>query len=83
VLRVRGTNKGIAVKTDCNGRYTYLDPLNGGRIAVAESARNVACTGARPKAITNCLNFGNPRKPAVYYQLSQAIKGMGEACTVL
>src|SRR4029078_10642843 len=69
VLRIRDTTKGIAVKTDCNGRYTYLDPLNGGRIAVAESARNVACTGARPKAITNCLNFGNPRKPSVYYQL--------------
>ncbi len=83
VLRIRDTTKGIAVKTDCNGRYTYLDPLNGGRIAVAESARNVACTGARPKAITNCLNFGNPRKPAVYFQLSQAIKGMGEACTAL
>jgi len=83
VLRIRGTDKGIAVKTDCNGRYTYLDPLNGGRIAVAEAARNVACTGARPRAITNCLNFGNPRKPAVYFQLSQAIKGMGEACTAL
>jgi phosphoribosylformylglycinamidine synthase len=83
VLRVRGTNKGIAVKTDCNGRYTYLDPLNGGRIAVAEAARNVACTGARPRAITNCLNFGNPRKPAVYYQLREAIKGMGEACSTL
>jgi phosphoribosylformylglycinamidine synthase II len=83
VLRVRGTSKGIAVKTDCNGRYTYLDPLNGGRIAVAEAARNVACTGARPKAITNCLNFGNPRKPSVYYQLREAIRGMGEACTAL
>ena len=83
VLRIRGTSRGIAVKTDCNGRYTYLDPLNGGRIAVAEAARNVACTGARPKAITNCLNFGNPRKPSVYYQLREAIKGMGEACTAL
>ena len=83
VLRIRGTNKGVAVKTDCNGRYTYLDPLNGGRIAVAEAARNVASTGARPRAITNCLNFGNPRKPAVYYQLTQAIKGMSEACTAL
>jgi phosphoribosylformylglycinamidine synthase len=83
VLRIRGTDKGIAVKTDCNGRYVYLDPLNGGRIAVAEAARNVACTGARPRAITNCLNFGNPRKPAVYHQLTQAIKGIGEACTAL
>ena len=83
VLRIRGTTRGIAVKTDCNGRYVYLDPLNGGRIAVAEAARNVACTGARPKAITNCLNFGNPRKPAVYFQLSEAIKGIGEACSAL
>jgi phosphoribosylformylglycinamidine synthase len=83
VLRIRDTTKAIAVKTDCNGRYTYLDPLNGGRIAVAEAARNVACTGARPKAITNCLNFGNPRKPGVFFQLREAIKGMGEACTVL
>ena len=83
VLRIRGTNKAISVKTDCNGRYTYLDPRVGGRIAVAEAARNVAATGARPKAITNCLNFGNPRKPAVFYQLSEAIAGMGEACRVL
>ena len=83
VLRIRGTSKAIAVKTDCNGRYTWLDPLNGGRIAVAEAARNVACTGARPMAITNCLNFGNPRKPGVYYQLREAIKGMGEACSAL
>jgi phosphoribosylformylglycinamidine synthase len=83
VLRIRGTTRGVAVKTDCNGRYVYLDPLNGGRIAVAEAARNVACTGARPRAITNCLNFGNPRKPAVYHQLTEAIKGIGEACLVL
>jgi phosphoribosylformylglycinamidine synthase len=83
VLRIRGTSKAIAVKTDCNGRYTWLDPLNGGRIAVAEAARNVACTGARPMAITNCLNFGNPRKPGVYFQLREAIKGMGEACLAL
>ena len=83
VLRVRGTDKAIAVKTDCNGRYTYLDPRNGGRIAVAEAARNVACTGARPLAITNCLNFGNPRRPEVFFQLSEAIAGMGEACRAL
>ncbi|MEO8194146.1 MAG: phosphoribosylformylglycinamidine synthase subunit PurL [Gemmatimonadales bacterium] len=83
VLRIRGTTKAIALKTDCNGRYTYLDPRLGGRIAVSEAARNVACTGARPMAITNCLNFGNPRKPAVYYQLREAIRGMGEACTAL
>jgi len=83
VIRVRGTRKALALKTDCNGRYVYLDPRVGGRIAVAEAARNVACTGARPMAITNCLNFGNPRRPEVYYQLTEAIAGMGEACTAL
>ena len=80
VLRVRGTNKAIAVKTDCNGRYVYLDPRVGGRIAVAEAARNVACTGARPMAITNCLNFGNPTRPEVFFQFKEAVAGMGEAC---
>ncbi|HEY4672259.1 MAG TPA: phosphoribosylformylglycinamidine synthase subunit PurL, partial [Gemmatimonadaceae bacterium] len=83
VLRVRGTNKAIAVKTDCNGRYVYLEPRVGGRIAVAEAARNVACTGARPMAITNCLNFGNPTKPEVFYQFKEAVAGMGEACRAL
>ncbi|CAN5133818.1 phosphoribosylformylglycinamidine synthase subunit PurL [soil metagenome] len=83
VLRLRHTDKAIAVKTDGNGRYVYLDPRTGGRIAVAEAARNVACTGARPMAITNCLNFGNPRKPEVYYQLREAVAGMGEACRAL
>ncbi|MGH7652467.1 MAG: phosphoribosylformylglycinamidine synthase subunit PurL [Gemmatimonadaceae bacterium] len=83
VLRIRGTNKAIAVKTDCNGRYTYLDPRAGGRIAVAEAARNVACTGARPMAITNCLNFGNPSRPEVFFQLREAVAGMGEACRAL
>jgi phosphoribosylformylglycinamidine synthase len=83
VLRVRGTNKAIAVKTDCNGRYVYLDPRVGGRIAVAEAARNVACTGARPMAITNCLNFGNPTRPEVFYQFREAVAGMGEACRAL
>ncbi len=83
VLRIRGTNKGIAVKTDCNGRYVYLDPRVGGRIAVAEAARNVACTGARPMAITNCLNFGNPTRPEVFFQLKEAVAGMGEACRAL
>ncbi|MFL5639473.1 MAG: phosphoribosylformylglycinamidine synthase subunit PurL [Gemmatimonadaceae bacterium] len=83
VLRVRGTNKAISLKTDCNGRYVYLDPRMGGRIAVAEAARNVACTGARPLAITNCLNFGNPTRPEVFYQLKEAVAGMGEACRAL
>jgi phosphoribosylformylglycinamidine synthase subunit PurL len=83
VLRIRGTSKAIAVKTDCNGRYVYLDPRVGGRIAVAEAARNVACTGARPMAITNCLNFGNPTKPEVFFQLREAVAGIGEACRAL
>ena len=83
VIRIRGTRKGLALKTDCNGRYVYLDPRVGGRIAVAEAARNVACSGARPMAITNCLNFGNPGRPEVYYQLTEAIAGIGEACTAL
>lgn len=83
LIRVRGTNKALALKTDCNGRYVYLDPRTGGRVAVAEAARNVACTGARPMAITNCLNFGNPGRPEVYFQLSEAIAGIGEACEAL
>jgi phosphoribosylformylglycinamidine synthase len=83
VIRVRGTNKALACKTDCNGRYVYLDPRVGARIAVAEAARNVACTGARPMAITNNLNFGNPRRPEVYFQLREAVAGMAEACNAL
>ena len=83
VLRLRGTRKAIAVKVDGNGRYVHLDPRVGGRIAVAECARNVACTGARPLAITNCLNFGNPTRPPVYYQLREAIRGIGDACAAL
>jgi phosphoribosylformylglycinamidine synthase len=83
VVRIRDTNRALAIKTDGNGRYTYLDPRMGGRIAVAEAARNVACVGGRPMAITNCLNFGNPTRPEVYYQLREAIAGMGEACRAL
>ncbi|CAN5587194.1 phosphoribosylformylglycinamidine synthase subunit PurL [soil metagenome] len=83
VVRIRGTDKAIALKTDCNGRYAYLDPREGARIAVAEAARNVACSGARPMAITNNLNFGNPKRPEVYFQLKEAIAGMGEACLAL
>ena len=83
VVRLRHTSKALALKTDCNGRYVYLDPRMGARIAVAEAARNVACVGGRPKAITNNLNFGNPRKPEVYFQLREAVAGLGEACTVL
>ncbi|MDZ7630382.1 MAG: AIR synthase related protein [Gemmatimonadaceae bacterium] len=83
VVRLRGTSKALALKTDCNSRYVYLDPRMGGRIAVAEAARNVACTGGRPMAITNCLNFGNPKKPEVFFQFREAVFGMGEACTAL
>jgi len=80
VIRIKGSKKGIAMKTDCNSRYVYLNPLKGGKIAVAECARNIACSGARPLAITNCLNFGNPYKPEVYFQFKTSAEGMGEAC---
>ena len=88
VLRVRDeeghlTGKAIALTTDGNGRLCYLDPFNGGALAVAEAARNLVCTGARPLALTNCLNFGNPEKADVYYQLEQAIEGMAAAARAL
>src|SRR5262249_21565937 len=83
VIRIRDTDRALACKTDCNGRYVYLDPRMGAQIAVCEAARNVACTGARPMAITNNLNFGNPRRPEVYFQLREAVRGMGDACTAL
>jgi phosphoribosylformylglycinamidine synthase len=83
VIRLRGTRKALALKVDCNGRYVSLDPRMGARIAVAEAARNVACAGGRPMAITNNLNFGNPKKPEVYYQLREAVRGLGEACEAL
>ncbi len=73
----------IALSTDGNGRLTYLDPFNGGALAVAEAARNCACAGAKPAALTNCLNFGNPEKPAIYYQMVEAINGMAEAARAL
>ncbi len=80
VIRIKGTRKGLAMKTDCNSRYVYLNPKAGGAIAVAECARNIACSGARPLAVTNCLNFGNPYKPEVYFQFKTAVEGMGDAC---
>lgn len=80
VIYIKDTNKALAAKTDCNGRYVYLNPKEGTKIAVAESARNVVCSGGTPLAITNCLNFGNPYKPEVYWMFKQAIEGMGEAC---
>ena len=72
--------KALAVTTDCNSRYVFADPYKGAMIAVSEAARNIVCSGGEPVAITNCLNFGNPYNPEVYYQFVDAIKGMGEAC---
>ena len=83
VVRVRGTSKGVAVSTDCNGRFLALDPRTGAAMAVAEAARNVVATGATPAALTDCLNFGNPEKPDVAYQLEEAIIGLSEAARVL
>jgi phosphoribosylformylglycinamidine synthase II len=83
VLRIQGTGKAIAMTTDGNGRYCYLNPYIGGAIAVAEAARNLACSGARPLALTNCLNMGNPEKNDVYYQLKECIAGMSRACKEL
>ncbi len=83
LIRVKGTQKGIAVSTDCNSLYVYLDPLEGGKIAVAEAARNVVCSGAKPIGVTNCLNFGNPMKPEIFWQFHQAVSGMIESCTAL
>ncbi len=80
VIRIGGSDKAIAAATDCNGRYCYLNPYEGAKAAVAEAARNVACSGATPIAITNCLNFGNPHKPEVYYGFSECIRGMKDAC---
>jgi phosphoribosylformylglycinamidine synthase len=83
LIRVKGTKKGIAVSTDCNSLYVYLDPHEGGKIAVAESARNVVCSGAKPIGVTNCLNFGNPMKPEIFWQFHQAVSGMIESCAAL
>ena len=83
VLRVKGTGKGLALVADGNGRYCYLDPYRGGAQAVAEAARNLACVGAEPLAITDCLNLGNPERPDVFYQLKEVIRGMAHACRVL
>ena len=80
VIYLKDTNKALAANTDCNGRYVYLNPKRGAKIAVAESARNIVCSGGEPLAITNCLNFGNPYKPEVYWTFKEAIEGMGEAC---
>ncbi len=83
VLRVKGTRKGISLTTDGNGRYCYLEPRWGGMIAVAEAARNLVCTGAEPLAVTDCLNYGNPEKPEVFYTFRESVAGMAEACEKL
>ncbi len=80
LVLVKETGKGLAVTVDCNGRYVHADPYVGAMIAVAEAARNIACTGGEPCGVTNCLNFGNPYDPEVYWQFAQVIKGMGDAC---
>ncbi len=80
IIRIKGTKKGLAMTTDCNSRYAYLYPYYGGAIAVSEAARNIACTGATPIGVTNCLNFGNPYDPEVFYQFKEAVRGMGDAC---
>lgn len=80
VVEVRGTKKALALTTDCNPRYVYADPETGCAIAVAEAARNIICAGGNPSAVTNCLNFGNPYNPEVYWQFVHAIKGMSSAC---
>ncbi|WP_019121725.1 phosphoribosylformylglycinamidine synthase subunit PurL [Brevibacillus massiliensis] len=83
VVMIRGTRKALAMSTDCNGRYVYLDPETGGAIAVAEAARNVVCAGAEPLAVTDCLNFGSPDKPEVFWQFEKAVDGMSAACRAL
>ncbi len=83
VIRIKGSQRGIASAIDCNPRYCYLDPYFGAQHAVAESSRNVSCSGATPRGATNCLNFGNPQKPAGYYQLDRAVSGMADACRAL
>jgi phosphoribosylformylglycinamidine synthase II len=83
VVTIRGTRKGLAMTTDCNGRYVYLDPEVGGKIAVAEAGRNIVCSGAEPLAITDNLNFGSPEKPEVFWQMEKSVDGMAEACRVL
>src|ERR1700686_1992993 len=80
VVRIKGTDRALALSVDGNGRYCHLDPYRGAMLAVAEAARNVACAGARPLGATNCLNFGNPERPAIMWQFARAVAGIGEGC---
>ncbi|MCM3548634.1 phosphoribosylformylglycinamidine synthase II [Niallia circulans] len=83
VIRIRGTNKALAMTTDCNSRYLYVDPEMGGKIAIAEAARNLVCSGAKPLGVTDCLNYGNPEKPEIFWQLEKSTDGLSEACREL
>ena len=83
VLRIRGTNKALAMTTDCNTRFLYLDPFTGGQMAVAEAARNLVCSGAEPLGVTDCLNYGSPDKPEIYWELERSTDGLSEACREL
>jgi phosphoribosylformylglycinamidine synthase subunit PurL len=83
VVRIKGTNRALALSTDCNSRFVYLDPYAGAQLAVAEAARNVACAGAVPIGATNCLNFGNPERPDIMWQFARAVAGLGDACRAL
>jgi phosphoribosylformylglycinamidine synthase subunit PurL len=83
VVRIKGTDRALAMSVDGNGRYCYLDPYRGAVLAVAEASRNVACAGARPLGATNCLNFGNPERPEIMWQFARAVEGIGAACRAL
>src|SRR6185295_16002959 len=83
VVRIKGTDRALAISVDGNGRYCYLDPHRGAMLAVAEAARNVACAGGKPLGATNCLNFGNPERPPIMWQFARAVEGIGEACRAL
>ena len=83
VVRIKGTSRALALSVDGNSRYCYLDPYRGAMLAVAEASRNVACAGARPLGATNCLNFGNPERPAIMWQFAKAVEGIGAACRAL
>ncbi|MGX7091598.1 phosphoribosylformylglycinamidine synthase subunit PurL [Hutsoniella sourekii] len=83
VVRVRGTNKALAMTTDCNARYIYLDPKLGGQMAVSEAARNIVASGGQPLAITDCLNYGSPEDPEIFYELAQSVQGISQACLKL
>src|SRR4029078_8468476 len=83
VVRVKGTNRALAMSLDGNGRFCFLDPRQGARLALAEAARNASCAGAMPIGATNCLNFGNPERPETMWQFAEAVAGIGEACRAL